>query len=95
MEVDAARKALSDVRQDLEDITSATLYNSWAIGALNDLLPAQEIEQLQRMFEERAIALSNERYEHKLFHLADTLPMLREGMQALVDVSTMLFRKCK
>jgi len=71
----------------IEDVTSATLYNSWAVGTMDDIMQAREVEELQRVFEDNAINYYNERHDQQqIFHLADALPVIREGMTSVVNV---------
>lgn len=69
-----------------QNVTSSVLYSEWAIGKIDDTLPAPELEELQRAFEENLIQQSNERYdETKVFEITDCVPLMCEAMQVLVD----------
>lgn len=68
-----------------EEVTSSYLYNEWAIGTIGDSLPVKDVEELQHIFEQRAMDNSTEQYSTKLFDVKDCIPLIREALQALVN----------
>lgn len=67
------------------EVTSSYLYNEWAIGTIGDSLPVKDVEELQHIFEQRAMDDSTEQYSSKLFDVQDCIPLIREATQALVN----------
>merc|ERR1712137_860663 len=68
-----------------EDVTSSYLYNEWAIGTIGDSLPIKDVEELQRVWEERAMEDSTKLYSSKLFEVKDCIPLIREAAQTMVN----------
>jgi len=68
-----------------EEVTSSYLYNEWAIGTIGDSLPVKDVEELQQVFEERAMEDTTKKYSSKLFDVQDCIPLIREAAQALVS----------
>ena len=80
------RKMSSALKKGIcEEVTSSYLYNEWAIGSIDDTIPAPDIEELQRTFEEKAMAKSKQKYKSKLFEITDCFPLIRESVKVLVN----------
>eukprot|EP01094_Clydonella_sp_ATCC50884_P022078 TRINITY_DN4998_c0_g1_i1.p1 TRINITY_DN4998_c0_g1~~TRINITY_DN4998_c0_g1_i1.p1 ORF type:complete len:492 (-),score=166.29 TRINITY_DN4998_c0_g1_i1:272-1747(-) len=78
-------------QKSLEEVTAASIYNTWAIGGLRD----EELEDLQRRLDEQKIS-EFEDQETEIFELKDSMPMITEAVQVIVkDDFTQCFRQQK
>lgn len=71
--------------ENIDEVTASSLYNEWAFGTLDETLPVKDVEELQRAFEAKAMEDTTEHYGSKLFDIQDCIPLVKEGVQALVN----------